>query len=119
MLLLLTKAAAIAVAMAMAVLQLCLWAWHCGCTLRLVTYVTKLNVLNHTASKTATLQLTLLTMYLHHPMQAVVDVSVLVVEAGGSELAAAITAASVALADAGLELHDLLPACDMVRRACA
>ena len=35
--------------------------------------------------------------------------------AGGSDLAVAITAASVALADAGIELFDLVPACRVVR----
>lgn len=37
-----------------------------------------------------------------------------VLEAGGSELAVAITAASLALADAGIELTDLVAACSMV-----
>ncbi|MEW5300326.1 MAG: hypothetical protein WDW36_003263 [Sanguina aurantia] len=47
--------------------------------------------------------------------KAVFDVSVMVLEAGGADLAVAITAASVALADAGLELFDLAPACQVVR----
>ena len=44
-----------------------------------------------------------------------VDVFVMVLESGGSDLAVAITAASVALADAGIELFDLVPACHVVR----
>lgn len=43
--------------------------------------------------------------------KAVVDVYVVVLQADGGELAAAITAASAALADAGRELLDILPAC--------
>jgi ribonuclease PH len=39
-----------------------------------------------------------------------VHVAVLVLEPGGSELAAAITAGSLALADAGIALRDLAPA---------
>lgn len=35
-------------------------------------------------------------------------------QADGGELAAAITAASAALADAGIELLDILPACTVV-----
>lgn len=38
-----------------------------------------------------------------------------VLEAGGSELAVAITAAALALADAGIELFDLVSACSVVR----
>ena len=37
-----------------------------------------------------------------------------VLESGGSDLAVAITAASVALADAGVELYDLVSACQVV-----
>jgi hypothetical protein len=36
-------------------------------------------------------------------------------QADGGELAAAICAATAALADAGIELRDLLPACCVVR----
>ena len=43
--------------------------------------------------------------------KAVVDVYVVVLESGGSDLAVAICAASLALADAGVELLDLVPAC--------
>lgn len=39
------------------------------------------------------------------------------VQAGGSELAAAITGAGLALADAGIELVDLVAACSVVSRA--
>ena len=35
-------------------------------------------------------------------------------ESGGSDLAVAITAASVALADAGVELFDIVSACSVV-----
>ncbi|GLC36045.1 hypothetical protein PLESTB_000532000 [Pleodorina starrii] len=42
--------------------------------------------------------------------KAVFDVSAMVLEAGGSDLAVLITAASVALAEAGVELYDLVPA---------
>ncbi|EFJ49848.1 hypothetical protein VOLCADRAFT_89262 [Volvox carteri f. nagariensis] len=42
--------------------------------------------------------------------KAVFDVSAMILEAGGSDLAVLITAASVALADAGVELYDLVPA---------
>jgi exosome complex component MTR3 len=44
-----------------------------------------------------------------------VDVFALILESGGSDLAVAITAASVALADASIELFDLVPACQVVR----
>lgn len=47
--------------------------------------------------------------------KAVVDVYCLVLEAGGSELAVAISAASLALADAGVEMSDLVAACSTVR----
>eukprot|EP00878_Enallax_costatus_P006349 GHUV01006657.1.p1 GENE.GHUV01006657.1~~GHUV01006657.1.p1 ORF type:complete len:259 (+),score=72.04 GHUV01006657.1:372-1148(+) len=43
--------------------------------------------------------------------KAVVDVYVMVLQADGGELSAAITAAGTALADAGIELLDILPAC--------
>jgi hypothetical protein len=48
--------------------------------------------------------------------KSVVDVYVLVMEAGGSEAATAATAASLALADAGVEMFDLVAACSVVRR---
>ena len=54
--------------------------------------------------------------------KAVVDVYCLVLEAGGSELAVAITASSLALADAGVEMTGLVSACCIVRacvRVCA
>jgi len=47
--------------------------------------------------------------------KAVVEVVIFVMEAGGGELAAAITAASMALADAGVEMHDLVAACSVAR----
>lgn len=40
---------------------------------------------------------------------------VLVLEAGGGELAVAATAAALALADAGVEMFDLVTACSVVR----
>eukprot|EP00877_Chromochloris_zofingiensis_P014209 jgi/Chrzof1/9041/Cz03g33280.t1 len=43
--------------------------------------------------------------------KAVLDVYCCVLEAGGAEEAAVITAASMAVADAGIELYDLVPAC--------
>lgn len=39
----------------------------------------------------------------------------MVLESGGSDSAALVTAASVALADAGIELYDLVPACHVSR----
>ena len=51
---------------------------------------------------------------LHKFPKAAVDVYVLVLESGGSDLAVAITAASLALADAGIEMCDLTPACSVV-----
>lgn len=45
--------------------------------------------------------------------KAVVDVAVLVLQADGGELAAAICAASAALADASIEQTDVLPACSV------
>lgn len=39
---------------------------------------------------------------------------VLVLEAGGGELAVAATAAALALADAGIEMFDLVTACSVV-----
>lgn len=47
--------------------------------------------------------------------KAVVDVYVEVMEAGGSELAAAVTTACLALADAGIEMTDLVAAAALVR----
>lgn len=46
--------------------------------------------------------------------KANVDVYCLVVESGGSDTAVAITAASLALADAGIEMYDLVTACKVV-----
>ncbi|KAL6053255.1 Exosome complex component MTR3, variant 2 [Balamuthia mandrillaris] len=45
--------------------------------------------------------------------KAEVDVFALVLQADGSALSAAITAASLALADAGIEMYDLVPACSI------
>ncbi|GAX75191.1 hypothetical protein CEUSTIGMA_g2635.t1 [Chlamydomonas eustigma] len=45
-----------------------------------------------------------------------VDVFVMVLESGGADLAVAITAASVALADTGIELFDIVPACQVIKR---
>ncbi|GBF88956.1 exosome complex component [Raphidocelis subcapitata] len=45
--------------------------------------------------------------------KSVLDVYVMVLEAGGSEAAVAATAASLALADAGVELFDLVAACSV------
>lgn len=44
-------------------------------------------------------------------------VYVMLLEAGGSDLATAIAAASVALADAGISMYDLVPACLVVSAA--
>ena len=46
--------------------------------------------------------------------KSTVDVCCLVLESGGSELAVAICAASLALADAGIQLYDLVTACNVV-----
>lgn len=51
---------------------------------------------------------------LHTFPKAVVDVFCLVLESGGSDLAIAITAASLALADAGIQMYDLVSACSVV-----
>lgn len=48
--------------------------------------------------------------------KAVVEIYVLLLDSGGSDLAVAITAASVALADAGIHMSDLLPACRLSRQ---
>ncbi len=48
-------------------------------------------------------------------LQAVVEVSVCILEAAGGELSACITAACMALADAGIALYDLAPSCSVVR----
>ncbi len=45
------------------------------------------------------------------------DLSAMVLEAGGGEAAVAATAASVALADAGIELYDIVPAVQLVGTA--
>lgn len=47
-----------------------------------------------------------------------VDVYCLVLESGGSDVAVAITAASLALADAGIEMYDLVSACSVVNSYC-
>ena len=47
--------------------------------------------------------------------KAIMDVHCLIVESGGSDLAVSICAASVALADAGIEMRDLVAACTVVR----
>ena len=47
-----------------------------------------------------------------------VDVYCLVLESGGSDVAVAISAASLALADAGIEMYDLVSACSVVISHC-
>ncbi|KAG2483161.1 hypothetical protein HYH03_017953 [Edaphochlamys debaryana] len=47
--------------------------------------------------------------------KAVFDVSAMVLEAGGADAAVLVTAASAALADAGVELHDLVSAVQVVK----
>ena len=49
--------------------------------------------------------------------KAIVDVHCLVVESGGSDLAVAVCAASVALSDAGIPMYDLMAASAVVRLA--
>jgi exosome complex component MTR3 len=44
-----------------------------------------------------------------------IDVFVLVLEESGGMVGAAITAASLALADAGIEMYDLVASCSVVR----
>lgn len=51
--------------------------------------------------------------------KAIVDVHCLIVESGGSDLAVAMCAASVALADAGIPMYDLVAACAVVSPAMA
>ena len=46
--------------------------------------------------------------------KSVVDICCMVLESGGSDLAVAICAASLALADAGIQLYDLVAACSVV-----
>jgi ribonuclease PH len=46
--------------------------------------------------------------------KSVVDIYILILEAGGGEAGAAATAASLALADAGIEMFDLVAACSVV-----
>lgn len=46
--------------------------------------------------------------------KANVDVYCLVVESGGSDLAVCVSAAGLALADAGIEMTDLLSSCSVV-----
>ena len=53
-------------------------------------------------------------MQTHTFPKANVDVYCLVMESGGSDTAVAITAASLALADAGIEMYDLVAACKVV-----
>jgi len=59
----------------------------------------------------------------HRLTKSVVGVHVMVLQADGGELAVATTCASMALADAGIELYDLVAACSVgysgtqVRRA--
>jgi exosome complex component MTR3 len=47
--------------------------------------------------------------------KAVLDVYCTVLEAGGGELAAAVTAAALAVADAGVEMRDVVAACGATR----
>ena len=47
-----------------------------------------------------------------------VDVYCLVLESGGADLAVAINAASLALANAGLQMYDVVSACAVVRSLC-
>lgn len=47
--------------------------------------------------------------------KANVDVYCLILESGGADAAVAITAASLAIADAGMEMYDLVSACRVVR----
>ena len=51
---------------------------------------------------------------LHTFPKSVVDVCCMVLESGGSELAVSTCAASLALADAGIQLQDLVAACSVV-----
>jgi len=46
--------------------------------------------------------------------KANVDVYCLILESGGADAAVAITAASLAIADAGIEMYDLVSACSVV-----
>lgn len=52
-------------------------------------------------------------LQVHRLTKSVVDVRVMVLQADGGELAVATTCASMALADAGIELYDLVTACSV------
>lgn len=52
-------------------------------------------------------------MQVHRLTKSVVDVHVMVLQADGGELAVATICASMALADAGIELYDLVTACSV------
>uniref|UniRef100_A0A8D0DUH4 Exosome component 6 n=1 Tax=Salvator merianae TaxID=96440 RepID=A0A8D0DUH4_SALMN len=52
-----------------------------------------------------------------YPPRAQLEVDALVLQDGGSALAAALCAAGLALADAGVELYDLVVACALCRRS--
>lgn len=54
-------------------------------------------------------------MILEEFPKSTVDVYVCVLEAAGGELPAAVCAASLALADAGIAMRDLVAACSVVR----
>lgn len=54
---------------------------------------------------------------LHTFPKSNVDVYCLILESGGSDLAVCISAASLALADAGIEMTDLVSACSVVSEA--
>lgn len=49
----------------------------------------------------------------HRLTKSVVGVHVMVLQADGGELAVATTCASMALADAGIELYDLVASCSV------
>lgn len=49
----------------------------------------------------------------HRLTKSVVDIHVMVLQADGGELAVATTCASMALADAGIELYDLVTSCSV------
>lgn len=54
-----------------------------------------------------------LILQVHRLTKSVVDIHVMVLQADGGELAVATTCASMALADAGIELYDLVTSCSV------
>lgn len=91
-----------------------------NCDVKLATFATrqrgKLGQSAEERELSATMQAALEPVVLLQAFpKAVLDVYCTILEAGGSELAAAVTAAAAAVADAGIEMVDLSPACSVSR----